>query len=54
MREVTFNGPQKGLRLPSGRIIRRGRRSEVTDDDLEFIEQSRLDVTVHRPKSDGD
>lgn len=54
-REVTFNGPQDGLRLKSGLIVRRGVRTEVTNDDADSI-ASRHDVTFHRrpPAPEGD
>lgn len=52
MREITFNGPQDGLRLPSGRIVRRGVRTEVTNDDAEYAGRSDHDVTVHRTEDD--
>ncbi|MBW3663574.1 MAG: hypothetical protein KY469_10785 [Actinobacteria bacterium] len=55
MREVTFNGPQNALRISgSGRVLRRGDRTEVTNDEADLLADSGHDVTIHRTKSDTD
>lgn len=48
MRQVTYHGPGRRLRTPSGRTIPRGVTDEVTDADARSIEQSAaVDATVH-------
>lgn len=49
MKSVTFNGPQNALRLrESGRVLRRGVRTEVTDNEAVRLSEAAVDVTVHR------
>lgn len=49
MRDVTFNGPQDALRLKdTGRVLRRGVRTEVTNAEADRLSGLDVDVTVHR------
>lgn len=56
MREATFNGPQGALRLrDSGRVLKRGVRTEVTNAEADRLAQADVDVTVHQAEpDDGD
>jgi hypothetical protein len=48
---VTYTGEADYLRVESGRLVRSGVRSEVTDDDAAAL-AGRGDVTVHEPDDD--
>lgn len=53
MKPVTFNGPQGALRLTeSGRVLKRGVRTEVTNAEADKLAGASVDVTVHRDDSD--
>lgn len=50
MKTATFHGPQNALRLRgSGRVLRRGVPTEVTNDEADRLVASRHDVTVEDP-----
>jgi|GEM_PF-4700372 len=51
MRDVTFTGSADYLRVESGRLVRSGVRSEVTDADADLL-AGRDDVTVHEPSDE--
>lgn len=51
MRHVTYTGQADYLRLGSGRLVRRGVRSEVTNADADKL-AGRPDVTVHQDDTD--